>query len=72
MRLSEIRCLVWRGGSAGGEKDWIEKGTDTKGGRWVVITSINYPTPSVKRLSQLPGWQVATHLAAMTEIVVTR
>lgn len=26
--------------------------------KWVVITSIAYPTPAVTRLASLPGWKV--------------
>lgn len=45
---------------AAGDKSRLEEGE-----RWIVITSINYPTPSVERLNELPGWQVALQPAAM-------
>lgn len=32
--------------------------TKDKHSKWVVITTINYPTDTVKRLSRSPGWRV--------------
>ena len=26
--------------------------------RWIVVTTINGPTPSVEALSQIPGWKM--------------
>jgi hypothetical protein len=31
---------------------------DSKGAKWIVVTTVNYPTETIQTLAKVPGWRV--------------